>query len=159
MTKAGKPCTAAPLKDGDYCLAHSDAETRRSMQFVGGGPGSGRPRKPREVDVIRESIEARTGQIFAVLWDALGADRGLALNVKGGGMEIGYVPDFPTRIMAAKELLDRAYGRPMQPSEVITRDALAAAVEAWEQEADALERGDSGTAGGDPARAGSLTPA
>lgn len=104
-TKAGAACKARPLKDRDVCLAHSDAETRRSLEFVGGGPGSGRPANPRAVDVIRERIEQDIDRVIAPLWDALDASN------KGG-------EDHATRIAAARELLDRGYGKPKQATEL-----------------------------------------
>lgn len=118
ITKKGKPCKAAPLKDRDVCLAHADAATRESTGFVPDNGKGGRPRTPRVVDVIREMIEEEMGPVLQALFEGLEADQGIALNVRGGGMEIGYVPDHATRIRAAKEILDRAYGRPKQETEL-----------------------------------------
>lgn len=116
--KTGKPCEANPRHDTGYCNAHSPKEVQESSGFGGSQPGAGRPPTPRAVDVLRERIERDIDRVLDPLWDALDAKRGLALAVKGGGMEIGYVPDHETRIKAARELLDRAYGRPKQQTEI-----------------------------------------
>ncbi len=49
--------------------------------------------------------------------------------------------DHPTRLMAARELLDRAYGRTRQASEVavITEDMIDQAIERMEAELAELE--------------------
>lgn len=116
-TKAGKPCKANPLKDRDTCLAHADAETRRSLQFVGGGPGSGRPKNPRAVDVLKERIEADIDKVLNPLWEALEADRGVVVG-NGPTAHVDYVADHSARIAAARELLDRGYGKPKQTNEL-----------------------------------------
>lgn len=61
--------------------------------------------------MLRQRIEANVDEVLDPLFEALRADRGLALAIKGGGMEIGYSPDHETRIKAARELLDRGYGK------------------------------------------------
>src|SRR4051794_37110950 len=103
-TQKGEPCKAAPLKDSDVCLARSDEETRISMQFVGGGPGSGRPKQPRAVDVLKERIEAEVDKVLDPLWDALEADSGYVVG-NGPTAELQMVADHRTRIAAARELL------------------------------------------------------
>lgn len=160
-TKAGKRCRAAPLTDSTFCLAHTDELTRAKAGFGGSANGAkgGRPRNPRAVDVLRQRIEADIDKVLDPLWEALQADRGIALTVKGGGMEIGSTPDHPTRIVAARELLDRAYGRAKSTGEVtvITKDAFAQAMSELQAEVEELEdAGDRGEQGGD--RAGT-TPA
>jgi hypothetical protein len=117
-TKQGQPCKAPVRPETGKCIAHSPKEFQDSVGFGGSQKGSGRPKNPRAVDVLRERIEADVDQVLAPLFDALSADRGLALVLKGGGMEIGYTTDHETRIKAARELLDRAYGRPKQQTEL-----------------------------------------
>lgn len=117
-TKKGKPCANLALDGLDTCLSHAPKEARESRGFGGAQPGAGRPKAPRAVDVLRERIERDVDRVLEPLFDALAADRGLALAIKGGGMEIGYSPDHPTRIQAARELLDRAYGKPKQVQEL-----------------------------------------
>jgi hypothetical protein len=138
--KTGEPCGAPPLKpgtiiegitvSGDWCRKHDPLlpVSARLERFQVGG---GRPRNPRAVDVLKERIEANVDAVLDPLWDALQADRGLALNVKGGGMVIGYSPDHPTRIVAARELLDRGYGRPTQTTELrmLTLDLFDQAIQ------------------------------
>jgi hypothetical protein len=116
-TKKGTPCRASCLTDRDTCLAHADAETRKSMQFIGGGPGSGRPKNPRAVDVLRERIEQDIDRVLNPLWDALDATSGVAVG-NGPGATVEIMPDFRTRIAAARELLDRGYGKATQAVEM-----------------------------------------
>lgn len=122
-TKKGQSCKAHPLKGTERCLAHSDPETRASVGFVPeAGVLGGRPPKPRVIDVIRERIEGDVDAVLAPLFDGLQADRGLALMLKGGGMEVELITDHETRIKAALALLDRVYGRPRQATEVTGAD-------------------------------------
>lgn len=113
-TKSGQPCKARPLKDQDTCLAHADKKTRDATGFAITG---GRPPNPRAVDVLRERIEQDIDKVLNPLWDALDADRGVVVG-NGPSAHVDYVPDFSARIAAARELLDRGYGKPKQTSEV-----------------------------------------
>jgi hypothetical protein len=110
-------CRANPLKDSDYCLAHSDATTRESVGFIAANGKAGRPKNPRAVDVLRERLEERVDAVLDVLWDGLEAD---LVTVSGSGedAERNIEPDHRIRITAAREILDRAYGRPRQTTEV-----------------------------------------
>lgn len=123
-TKKHTLCNAHPLKGTNECLAHSDEETRASVGFGGSEAGSlgGRPKLPRVVDIIRERIEAQADQLLDALFNALEAEEGVAIAVKGGGATLVAIPDHRTRITAAKELLDRAYGKPKQQTEITGGD-------------------------------------
>src|SRR5688500_15349112 len=84
-TRTGKPCRAAPLADGDTCLAHADEETRGSMGFGGPQPGSGQPRKPTATEAARGLIERNIAALltphFRVLgYDVVDTDDGLVLE-------------------------------------------------------------------------------
>jgi hypothetical protein len=143
-TKKGKPCGANPLKPGTviggvtvtgkWCRQH-DLDLPDSARIGGATPGAGRPRKPREVDVIRESLEARAGMIDEMLREAMLANRAVVVG-NGPTAHMEMVPDWPTRITAAREILDRSYGRSKQSSEVtvITEDALTQAITRLEAE-------------------------
>lgn len=149
-TKAGTACQAVVLIGSDYCVSHQDRETKEKLGFLGHGKG-GRKRRPREVDVIRERIEERSGEIFGALWEALRAERPVVVG-NGPSARVELVRDFPTSIMAARELLDRGYGRPKQSSEhtILTRDAFLEAVAKWEAELAELESGANGGPGDTP---------
>jgi hypothetical protein len=121
-TRKGQPCKAHPVLGTDKCMAHQDDETKESQGFGGAQEGAGRPRRPRATEVLLQRIEEDIDMVIGPMFDALVADRGLALNVRGGGMEIGYIPDHETRLRAARDLLDRAYGRPRQALEVTGED-------------------------------------
>ena len=51
------------------------------MQFVGGQPGSGRPRRPRVTDEMRRLVEENVEQLVAPYFDAMrNADDALQLR-------------------------------------------------------------------------------
>jgi hypothetical protein len=116
-TKKGTPCQANPRADTGKCNAHSPKEVQESSGFGGPQSGSGRPRTPRVVDVIRERIEQDMEPVISALVDALNADSGLVVG-NGAQARVEFEPDHKTRIAAARELLDRAYGKAKQISEV-----------------------------------------
>jgi hypothetical protein len=112
-TKAGKRCRNTAVLEHGYCIAHTPKETEGSRRFGGSQPGAGRPRSPRAVDVIRDRIEADVELVLTPLFDALEADRGVVVG-SGDDAALETVPDWPSRLAAARELLDRAYGKPQQ---------------------------------------------
>jgi hypothetical protein len=120
-TRSGTPCKATPRGDTGLCNAHSPKETQDFAGFGGPQAGAGRPRKPRVVDVIRERIEQDMEPVIAALVDALSADRGVVVGA-GESAELELLPDHAARIAAARELLDRAYGRARQALEVTGED-------------------------------------
>lgn len=115
--KTGRPCRAWPLRGTTRCLAHSDAEARDSVGFVAANGKGGRPRAPRVVDVIRERLEARADAVIDVLWDGLEANRGVVVG-SGEFAQLEETPDYASRLAAAREILDRAYGKPTQATEI-----------------------------------------
>ncbi len=141
-TKKGKPCKAAPLKDSDYCLAHSDKETRESTGFGGAQDGAGRPRLPRPSEVAQELVEANITAVLSPYFKALGFevkfDPTNPLSVHGyvvvpgdGGAkvvhrgwdgeravtELSDIDDLGAQMHAAELLQNRIYGRPRQALE------------------------------------------
>ncbi len=138
-TRRGTPCTVSPLtaagaaklglpeQDQDWCAAHhpdlpASARFGSRAQATEAGKQGGRPRLPRVVDVIKERIEAEADEVVDALMDALHATEGIAIAVKGGGATLVETPDHKTRIAAARELLDRGYGRPKQQTELTGAD-------------------------------------
>lgn len=121
ITKAGKRCKARPLKESEFCLAH-DEKARETAGFGGAQEGAGRPAKPKAVDVLREKVEAEIEEWLRPLEDARSATRGIAISLKGGGMELVDVPDHGMRVTAVKEVLDRVYGKPKQATEITGAD-------------------------------------
>src|ERR1017187_5555786 len=81
-TKKDKRCRAAPLRDSDYCLAHADEETRASTGFGGADAGAlgGRPRRPREIELIQEVADEFKDELRAVYSDGLTAVRGIVVG-------------------------------------------------------------------------------
>jgi hypothetical protein len=107
QTKRGTPCSRPRIRGHETCLAHAPADVRRSRGFTPeAGRLGGRPRNPRVVEVIKDRIEAQVDTVLAPLVEALSATT-----------PTGH-PDHPVRLRAAAELLDRAYGRPRQATEV-----------------------------------------
>lgn len=96
VTKAGRPCRNTAVGDDGYCIAHSPRETEGSRRFGGVQPGSGRPRKPRAIDVLKEKVEEQIDTVIAPYFDALASD------------------DQDLRLKAADRLLDRSYGKAAQ---------------------------------------------
>jgi hypothetical protein len=96
--------------------------------------------------VLKERVEAQAEKVLQPLFDALDAERAVIVSTGGNTTQqeshIEFVPDYPTRIVAVRELLDRGYGRPKQVADitVVTEDALAQKVREWEAEADERER-------------------
>jgi hypothetical protein len=133
-TRAGEPCRAAPLKGRETCSSHdplSPAETRfgsTQQASRAGARGGAAGRRPRVVDVIRERIEEEIEPVISALVDALTADRGVVVG-QGESASVEFVPDHDARIKAARELLDRAYGRARQALEVTGEDGAPVALE------------------------------
>jgi len=122
ITKKGTACKAPPLEGEDHCISHAPKEKQASVGFGGAQPGSGRPSAPRAVDVLRERIERDIDRVLDPLWDALAADKGVVISLGGGETTVEHVTDHAIRIAAARELLDRAYGKPKQAVDVTTGD-------------------------------------
>lgn len=124
--KAGQPCAAPPLRPGTvidgttvagaHCRTH-DPDLPASARIQGPQPGGGRPRKPRAVDILREHAEAHAADVLRVVTEGMAAERSVVVG-SGDCAHIETVPDHPTRLAAVRELLDRAYGRPTQATEI-----------------------------------------
>lgn len=121
ITKRGSVCKAPPLAGTDHCISHAPKELQGSLGFGGPQPGSGRPPAPRAVDVLRERVEADIDRVLAPLFDALTATDGVTIKVDGE-VEFFETPDHTIRLAAVRELLDRAYGKAKQATEVTGAD-------------------------------------
>jgi len=129
-TKRGKPCKAQPLKGTSKCISHTDREAQERVGFGGSQPGAGRPAKPKAIDMLRERIEQDIDKWLAPFEESLQAGRGLVVGT-GPNAWVETVPDYPTRLRAAAEALDRVYGRPAQSHNVVKteRSELDAEIE------------------------------
>lgn len=116
-TKAGKRCRNQPLAGTDLCIAHQPRKVKDSLGFGGPQPGSGRPRHPRVIEVLRDRVDADVDAIVDVYVDALGAERSLVVG-SGEFASIETAPDHQVRLKAADALLDRAHGRPVQVTQI-----------------------------------------
>lgn len=163
-TKAGEPCTATPLNEGTviegvavkggYCRSHDPdlaaagvpRVPARFREFV----GPGRPRKPSAIDALKAWMEAHVDEVLAPLVDGLTAEKSVVVG-NGPKAHIETVPDKALRIQAARELLDRGYGRPKQVVDavVVTDEDLLERLA--QMEGELAHIGDSGVAGDDSA--------
>lgn len=84
----------------------------------------GRPRKPRAIEVLRERVEREVDRYLQPLEDGLTADRGLVVG-DGDAARVEYVTDHGTRIKAAREILDRVYGKPTIFHDVTSREEVS----------------------------------
>jgi len=142
LNKQGKPCRVPPLTDMDVCIGHADQVTKARLGFGGpvNGAKGGQPRKPRAVDVLKERIEADIDEVLDPLWDALEATKAVVVssggNTSSAESTIEQVPDYSVRISAARELLDRGYGKARQSNEVtvITQESIDDAIVKLEAE-------------------------
>ncbi len=100
QTKAGKRCSRSSVDGERVCVAHLPRKARESKGFGGPQPGSGRPRKPRVVEALREEVERRSAWIVARYVELAGSD------------------DDAVSLRALESLLDRVYGKPRQVTEV-----------------------------------------
>lgn len=116
ITKAGKACKAHPVSGSDFCLAH-DETAREIARFGGLQPGAGRPPAPRVVDVIRERIEEEMDEWYQVLLDARDASKPVMVG-HGEDAYVVDIPDHGVRLAAFREVMDRAYGKPKQATEL-----------------------------------------
>ncbi len=103
--RAGDPCAANPLRDGQFCSAHdphlpADARFGSSEQAAQAATGV-RRRPPSVIELLRERVEAEAEAILAPYFEAL---------ARGEGVE--------QRMRAAERLLDRVFGRPKQSAEL-----------------------------------------
>jgi hypothetical protein len=112
-TRKGRPCLANTLKGRDVCLAHADATTRESAGFIAANGKAGRIPNPRAIDVLRERLERDIDKWLKPLEDALTAERTYVTET-----EVISKPDHAIRMAAAREGLDRAYGKPKQATEI-----------------------------------------
>jgi hypothetical protein len=160
-TTVGEPCGAVPLKpgtvidgvtvSGQWCRQHDeDLPSSAKLDRVRSpGQMGGRPRKPRAVDVLKEWMEANIDETLAPLKEGLSAMKSVVVG-QGPTAHVETVPDVPTRMAAARELLDRGYGRPKQTVDaiVVTDEDLLERLALMEDEIADVR--DSGETGDDP---------
>lgn len=118
-TKAGKRCSRYAMEGGETCIAHAQRNQKVSRGFGGPQEGSGRPRRPHIVEVLRERIEADIERWLAPLEAALAAGKPVVMwDGEERKHHIEYVPDPALGMKALKLALDRVYGRPLQEVEL-----------------------------------------
>jgi hypothetical protein len=136
-TKAGRRCRAAPLKGRETCSAHDrmrpDEDRFGSPLFSARAGASAKPHKPHPHDEMLRLAEEHARVILAPLFRTLGLelhDDGTVSSCPGaviiakheGKVFPSEVPDLAAQMAAARDLLDRVYGRPRQALELAGAD-------------------------------------
>lgn len=78
----------------------------------------GRPRRPREIELILEVAEEFREQLRAVFSDGLVADMPILVGDGEGAQHVESVPDHRHRLATSREINDRLHGRPRQTMDV-----------------------------------------
>lgn len=123
-TKAGKPCRSYALAGGQFCLSHSDKETRAKLCFGGpenGAKGGEAKRVPRLTEVLTKRVEERADEIMDKLFSMLDAQRAVVVGT-GPKARVETVPDDDLALKAIREIYDRFEGRPKQATEITGKD-------------------------------------
>lgn len=114
-TVRGKPCQAAPLKGTDRCGAHplSPASPRFGSpeQASQAGQLGGRPRRPREIELVQEVADEYRDEMRLVLIEGLQAQRGIVVG-DGESARVEFVADHSQRLRTFQEIQDRLHGKP-----------------------------------------------
>lgn len=122
LNKAGEPCRSSPIRDADppRCFAH--AETAKSREFFGtghpGAPGSGRPRKPRAVDILREKIENDPDGWIKPILDLRDHAVLFGTSQKTGEIVVSDTPDLAARAKAVDLAFKWVYALPKDNAEL-----------------------------------------
>jgi hypothetical protein len=126
ITRAGGPCRAAPLTGRDHCSAHDpirpDKTRFGSPEQASRAGASPKPRALKLTEALNRRIDEQADAVIAALFEALLATRGITIRVGDGKDELASTPDYATRIVAAREILDRGLGRPRQAVELTGED-------------------------------------
>jgi hypothetical protein len=128
-TVRGTKCKSTAVLEDGRCMAHQPKEVQEERGFGGSQPGSGAPRKPRAIEILREKVEADVDRVLAPLLEGLTADKAVTVS---GGKDAGWVEmvaDAPTRIKAANDILDRVFGKAKQTTEIAGPDGGPVRVE------------------------------
>ena len=83
---------------------------------------SPKPRALKLTEALNRRIDEQADAVANALFEALLATRGITIRVGDGRDELALTPDYATRIVAAREILDRGLGRPRQAVELTGED-------------------------------------
>lgn len=111
-TKAGNPCQRTATVD-DFCVAHTTNPEKSITKHLvpGPHPGGGRPRRPREIELLQRVADEKVAELKAVYSDGLVADKSLVVG-NGPSAHLELVPDHPHRHRVAESIIDRLHGKP-----------------------------------------------
>ncbi len=134
-TKAGKPCKAPPILQADdegnrWCNTHHpsppdgvQSPMKGEAHLAASRAGGAATRRPRVIDLLRERLESEYVEpAIQAIAAALEAQRPVVTTDKDGNQSVRMVIDHPTRIRAAGEAFDRAYGKAKQVTELTGAD-------------------------------------
>lgn len=118
--KDGSPCRANAVNGTDACLAHSDEQSKALVGFGGPDAGKlgGRPRRPREIELIQEVADEFKDELRRVLVDGLTASQPVVIGGNSKDAHVELVPDARQQLATFREILDRLHGRPRQMTEI-----------------------------------------
>lgn len=126
LKKDGTPCRGTAIEDGK-CIAHRSAAAHFD------DPEAARAAAKRSAEVrrqkgalrrIEEYLADNPDRVIAPLLEALQATKHVVVG-NGPSAHVEEVPDIPTRLKAAAELMDRGYGKPRQRTELTGADGQA----------------------------------
>lgn len=136
--RAGEPCKAPPLKDSDYCSAHSP-ELPTGVQKFGSPEQGAEPRrkgslarrKPSFAEVQRQLVEENVEKFLRPHLSSLGLELvdgeirerdtgGVKLYgvSKDGEVRVSDRDDLSAQIQASEKVLDRVFGKARQATEI-----------------------------------------
>lgn len=112
-----EPCKSPSVQANGFCVAHQPQEVKDSIGFGGAQPGSGRPRRPREIELYQEVATEFQEEIRQALRDGLTAKRSVVVG-NGPDAHTEEVEDIPTRLKTVDMIADRLHGKPRQATEI-----------------------------------------
>lgn len=156
--KKGEPCKAPVIVGTDRCIAHSSRELQETAGFGGAQPGAGRPRRPREIELIEQVAEEYRDELRRVLVEGLTAEAPVVVGGNSKDAHVEMVPDHRQQLATFREIVDRLHGRPKQMTELSgpdgapitvasTFDLSRLSVEEKRSLLELLEKADAGTMG------------
>lgn len=116
-SREGEVCGKPLWGDTEKCWGHQPKEVKEAKGFGGAQEGSGRPRRPREIELYQEVANEFQEEIRQALRDGLTAKRAVVVG-NGSDAHTEEVDDIPTRLKTVDMIADRLHGKPRQSTEI-----------------------------------------